>query len=363
MQVCHVQCAAARRIVDLVGQEGNAWETHMPGRGPEHRDGTDVNLVLEGGGVKGIGIIGAVLALDEAGFRFRRVAGTSAGAIAAALVAANIAAGASLADVKDQIGSVDYRRFTEGHTGRIGQFKSLVTKLGMFPGDYLVAWLGGILDDLGVTKFGDLRRDGLGDVFPYSLVVHTADITRGRLVRLPHDYSHYGKDPDEERIVDAVRASMAIPFFFEPVRVDFEEDTDGGPRVSAKATWVDGGLLSNFPMETFNDLQNGVVVDAWNTIGVKLSDKVVSQKPLDPTDGVVEELHQILKTLLDNSNRYFVPPDKQRGTIFVDSAGIDTTDFDLTVEQQETLFGNGQQAARDWLLELAKFAPTPTAHA
>ncbi|HTU96649.1 MAG TPA: patatin-like phospholipase family protein, partial [Solirubrobacteraceae bacterium] len=46
------------------------------------------DLALEGGGVKGIGIVGAVSALAEAGYRFQRVAGTSAGAIAAALIAA-----------------------------------------------------------------------------------------------------------------------------------------------------------------------------------------------------------------------------------------------------------------------------------
>jgi NTE family protein len=332
----------------------------MPGQAPAHGDGHDVNLVLEGGGVKGIAIIGAVLALDDAGFRFRRVAGTSAGAIAAALVAANIAAGAPLSGVKDQIASVDFRKFTEGHS-KLGQVRSLVTNLGMFSGDYLVNWLGAILDDLGVTKFGDLKHADLGDVYPYSLVVHTADITRGRLVRLPRDYAHYSRDPDNELIVDAVRASMAIPFFFEPVHVDFQIADDGAAPTSARATWVDGGLLSNFPMETFNDLQNGVVVDDWHTIGVKLSDKAVVHEPIDQTDGVIEELRQIAKTLLDNSNRYFVPPDKQRGTIFVDSAGISTTNFDLTVDQQQLLFDNGQQAAREWLLELAKFAsPSPT---
>lgn len=331
----------------------------MPDRGPDHHDDNDVNLVLEGGGVKGIGIIGAVLALDEAGFRFRRVAGTSAGAIAAALVAANIAAGKPLSNVKEQIASVDFRKFTESHPSKFGQVRSLVTKLGMFSGDYLVDWLGAILNELRVTKFGDLKHPDLGDVFPYSLVVHTADITRGRLVRLPRDYAQYSRDPDDELIVDAVRASMAIPFFFEPVHVEFQTDDDGAASTTASATWVDGGLLSNFPMETFNDLQNGVVVDDWNTIGVKLSDKLVAHKPVDQTDGVIDELRQIARTLLDNSNRYFVPPDKQRGTIFVDSAGISTTNFDLTVDQQQLLFDNGQQAARAWLVELAKFQSAP----
>jgi NTE family protein len=46
------------------------------------------DLVLAGGGVKGIGHAGAVAKLREAGYEFPRVAGTSAGAIVGAMVAA-----------------------------------------------------------------------------------------------------------------------------------------------------------------------------------------------------------------------------------------------------------------------------------
>lgn len=46
----------------------------------------DVDLVLKGGGVKGIGLVGAYSALQEAGYSFRRIAGTSAGAILVAAV-------------------------------------------------------------------------------------------------------------------------------------------------------------------------------------------------------------------------------------------------------------------------------------
>ena len=46
------------------------------------------DLVLEGGGVKGIALVGAISVLEERGYQFRRVAGTSAGAIVGALVAA-----------------------------------------------------------------------------------------------------------------------------------------------------------------------------------------------------------------------------------------------------------------------------------
>ena len=55
-----------------------------------------VDLVCEGGGVKGIGLAGAYSVLEEHGYRPNNVAGTSAGAITAAL----IAAGYSSAELK-----------------------------------------------------------------------------------------------------------------------------------------------------------------------------------------------------------------------------------------------------------------------
>jgi NTE family protein len=54
--------------------------------GPEE---TRVDLVFEGGGVKGLGLAGALLELDARGYQPQCVAGTSAGAITAALVAAD----------------------------------------------------------------------------------------------------------------------------------------------------------------------------------------------------------------------------------------------------------------------------------
>ena len=50
------------------------------------------DLVLEGGGVKGLGLVGAVLHLMREGYTFPRVAGTSAGSIVAAFLAAGATA-------------------------------------------------------------------------------------------------------------------------------------------------------------------------------------------------------------------------------------------------------------------------------
>ena len=51
-----------------------------------------VDLVMEGGGVKGIALAGALEVLEERGYRVNRVAGSSAGAIAGALAASGVSA-------------------------------------------------------------------------------------------------------------------------------------------------------------------------------------------------------------------------------------------------------------------------------
>ncbi len=51
-----------------------------------------VDLVFEGGGVKGLGLVGALSVLEEKGYEPQSVAGTSAGGLLAALLAAGYTA-------------------------------------------------------------------------------------------------------------------------------------------------------------------------------------------------------------------------------------------------------------------------------
>lgn len=46
------------------------------------------DAVFEGGGVKGIGLVGAAYEIEKAEYEFENLAGTSAGAIVASLLAA-----------------------------------------------------------------------------------------------------------------------------------------------------------------------------------------------------------------------------------------------------------------------------------
>lgn len=323
--------------------------------------GKPADLVLEGGGVKGIGLAGAVLTLDQAGYRFQRVAGTSAGAIAAAIIAALNKTGKPLSKLQGYLQEVKFKEFmAKGHLraalGGLGDAQQLVLHMGLYDGDYLIDWLGGVLSDIGITYFGDLRLDDPGadatwtDRQRYSLVVHTSDITRGKLVRLPWDYVNYGLDADHQRIVDAVRASMSIPFFFTPVHVRATAVTSPPADEKANAgqvTWVDGGLLDNFPVDVFKRRDGAKA--RWPTIGIMLSARQTSIENVYGSGDVASEAIACLQTVLDNAGRYYVPPDKAKHTIFIDNAGIKATDFAITPEQQKTLFENGQNAARNWL--------------
>ncbi|HEX3824440.1 MAG TPA: patatin-like phospholipase family protein [Mycobacteriales bacterium] len=315
------------------------------------------DLVLEGGGVKGIGLVGAVITLSEAGWSFPRVAGTSAGAICAALVAALQEAGKPMSDLNSIMATIDYGEFMQGdwaerHLGKAGQLGHLAIHGGMYSGDYLVEWLGQALETIGITTFGQLRMADPDSSLPpadrYRLVVHTADITRNKLVRLPWDYPEYGVTVDDTRIVDAVRASMSIPFFFMPVRFNAPAHDDGVDNFAAgEVTWVDGGLLSNFPIEVF-DRSDGAP-SRWPTIGVKLS--AASPTPIvehNPDDALGEAVGCV-RTALDNANRFYVAPDKAQRTIFVDTFNLSATDFHLTPADQQRLFASGAAAANVYL--------------
>jgi NTE family protein len=310
------------------------------------------DLVLEGGGVKGLGLVGAVLELAEAGYAFRRVAGASAGAIVATLIAALQAKGRPIADLQPILGTIKYTEFESGDSplARVASGLRLLAHEGLYTGGYLRTWLGDQLREIGVSTFGDLAitDDRLPPECRYSLVLMVSDITRGKSVRLPWQYSEYGLPADDQSLVDAVRSSMSIPFFFTPERIDAKAAVVDGQRVAAQTcTWVDGGLLDNFPVDVFAIDAGNPVPGRWPTIGVKLSAR--GPRPPHDTDGVLGEAKAILETLVDNADRYYVSPADAQRTIFVDHGNVNTTDFGITRPQQDMLLANGRAAAQAWL--------------
>jgi len=353
---------------------------------PAHRRQLRADLALEGGGVKGIGLAGAVLVLDEAGYSFARVAGTSAGAIAACLVASISRAGKPMTALRTYLDQLDFAKFMpEGkihhfldHLGGTVQDADdaaiLTRRIGLYPGTYLAQWLQPILGELGVQTFADLKVDQSADPgmsLPpnrrYRLVVHTSDITRGELVQLPWDYGYYGLPADEQDVVGAVRASMSIPFFFEPVAIEAKEATidvvmpDGSSirqhYDAGTVTWTDGGMLRNFPIGAFDRVDGQP--PRWPTIGIKLSSLQTNFAATEACGTALSVAIRAVQTMMNEWDRYNVEETTAARTIFVDNAGLTATQFDLTTEQQNELFINGVRAATQFITEMSHAGGVP----
>ena len=317
------------------------------------------DLVLEGGGVKGVALVGAISGLVDAGYQFGRIAGTSAGAIVGSVVAAMTAYGEPLTRLPDVLGSLDLAQLADrarpgqllspviGHRlGRtVADALSVVAESAAFRGDRLEIWLHGILKDFGVVTFGDLRLDDPdvceSDGGDYRLIVMASDLTRKRLARLPWDYDVYRLHPDEQFVARAVRASAASPFVFRPVELP-------GPR--GTATLVDGGLLSNFPIDVFD--RHDEKPRRWPTIGIRLDARADGTEPehLHSIEGPVALGLAVIETAIEgNQAEHLMSLANQARSIRVPADGIGTFDFALTAAQRTTLYDNGYNAARDFV--------------
>ena len=245
--------------------------------------------------------------------------------------------------------------------------------MGLYSGDYLEEWLTPRLAGLGIRTFADLRLPGddPGKSLPpghdYRLLVHTSDITRAELVRLPWDYPIYGWKPDEKDVVEAVRASMSIPFFFDPVTftartADIDVPTPDGGSVrqhfeGGTVTWVDGGMLRNFPIDAFDRADGGAA--RWPTIGIKLSSLQTTFPATQACENTIAEGVRCLRTMMNEWDAYSVDAATAGRTIFIDNAGLTATDFDLTQAQQDLLFVNGVNAATEFVIEMAADGHVP----
>jgi NTE family protein len=298
-----------------------------------------VDLVCEGGGVRGIGLVGAVDALAAAaaaGYEFPRVAGASAGAIVASLVAALQAAGEPLTWLAEVMRTIDHRKFLDrnliGHVPLIGGGLSLLVSDGVYRGAYLEQLLAGLLGDLGMRTFGDLRTEEEPEQFAWSLVVIASDLSRRRLVRIPRGPRLLWHRPG--RLLGGTRGARLVG---DSVRV---RARSGGWRYLGRR-W----LLSNFPVELF-DRSDGQ--PRWPTFGIRLSARP-GIPPTHPVHGPVSLGIAAIETLVSNQDDACSDDAcTVRRTIFV-RTDLSPIDFDITAEQREALYQRGLQAGQQFL--------------
>ena len=298
------------------------------------------DLVLGGGGVRGIAHLGALTALEEADHDVVRVAGASAGAIAGAFAVAGVGAGT----LRELLEELDLTRFALADVAvRLREQRGLQRLLSRITDRTTdpTAWLTEILDGQGITTFGDLRVEEVDDDAPieqrYRLVVRCLDILNRRIVRLPWDYARYDLDPDAQPVAEAVRASMSIPFVYDPVRI-------GNRDTGAQALLIDGGLTSGFPVGVLD--RAGGRPARWPTFGIRLLPRAPAEAKLP--DSAFELARMVVDTLLDTSDQLApdTPCDELR-TVRVDLSEVRSLDLDA--DEEYDLFSDGYEAMRDFL--------------
>jgi NTE family protein len=272
-------------------------------------------------------------------------------------VAAFLAAGVSEAQFADMMKRLEYPEVPDRAPPKIplvSEGISLLRKRGAYEGDYVHDFVRRELAELGVTTFADLGVDDPdADLAPdhrYRLVVMATDVTHGRLLRLPWDYPKLNLDPDAQLVADAVRASISIPLYFEPVTL-----RDG--ETGEETTLVDGGILSNFPIEIF-DRTDGAH-PRWPTFGVRvLPDLPSGFAHLVPGTGLsalppLRLLEQVVATaIVGHDQTYLNRPCVALRAIVVNTDAVGVVQFDAPAELRAEVVANGEQAAkgflRDW---------------
>jgi NTE family protein len=288
--------------------------------------------VFSGGGVKGIAFAGSIAAAEEAGYTdWVRLAGTSAGAIAAMA----LAVGYDAEGIRQALETTDYGKIGET-TSLPGRLINLVRERGLTRGSGLREWIDGLLDAAPrpARVFGELEG---------RLQVIGCELAHSRLVVFPDDVALYEDErgnplePSEFPIAEAVRISAGYPYFFPPVEL---RDRATGKQ----GMLVDGGVASAFPVFLFDRPR-----PRHPTWGFRLYAGVGAERPayreIDGLDWPLEMAWGILDTAMNAFDTRDLLSFGDR-VVSIPTGDVETLDFSLSAEEREHLHRSGYEAAR-----------------
>ncbi len=208
------------------------------------------NLVMEGGGIRGIAYGGALQVLQERGVldSIRRVGGTSAGAIQAAL----LAVGYSPQEIVEVLQRTPVQRLNDGRLIFLGGGTRLLRQYGWYRGNQLTKYLTELVE--AKTGSPDLTLAELHALAQQQPARYRDLYTTGtNLTRQRAEVFSYETHPTM-RVADAVRVSMSIPLYFRAVLLDSLNHVVRGKPAPGQPVQVliDGGLLANYPVDMFD---------------------------------------------------------------------------------------------------------------
>ena len=191
------------------------------------------------------------------------------------------------------------------------------------------------------------------------LVIVSSDITHEIKVEFPGMHKMYWGADYSISPAKYVRASMSVPFFFKPFRIDF----DAGQRLTIEKEWlkymkvqkklepcallVDGGMLSNFPINVFYNVN--IPVPRLPTMGIKLEyEDDSAPKAIKSLMGFGGKLVSTMRFFYDRD--FILKHDMYQKTVrSIDTGKIHWLNFNLNDEQKIELFYRGALAATIFL--------------
>ncbi len=365
------------------------------------------DLVFEGGGAKGMVFVGALEAFEGAELTFRRLLGTSAGAITATLLAAGYDSremGAALDEEEDGrpifelfmgtpgpfteeevrqsnlaqfLGSISVpympgfverrvvkvlcRKFAT--EPRYSHVYSAVESGGLYTAERFANWIEQKLN-AGLWKgeprnFGSMNLREFFSATSVELTMVASDTTAGRVLVLNHNTA-----PDLP-VTQAVRMSMSIPFVWPEV----EWLKEWGPYRGAEMAGhliVDGGMLSNFPIELFVSKAPHVVSvmgeggegGEGRVLGLLIDESLpVNGAPAVDQNGTGGRLRNTqtakrIRRLVDTMTQAHdkaVLEGLEDNVVRLPAAGYGTTEFGMSPERRGALVGAGREAMAAYL--------------
>jgi NTE family protein len=284
------------------------------------------DAVFEGGGTRGIAFVGAIEAMEEEEVEWQRLAGTSAGAVIAAL----LASGYKSYEIRKHLSDLDLLKL-RGRTFMnqipiFGTLLELMFNLGIYKNDYLETWVDSLLSKKGIQTFADLP-DG-------KLKIIASDVSNGQMLILPDDLIRYRLTPGDLKVSTAVMMSASIPFFYRPV-IWKSKDRN-------KSYILDGGLLSNFPIWIF-DTDN----PRFPTFGFRFVKDKVNINAVIPTP--LHLFKNIFKTMLQAHDLRHLNEEAKERTIQIPTGNINATDFNLNKDEIDFLYHSGYTSTKKFL--------------
>lgn len=316
------------------------------------------NLVFEGGGVKGIAYVGAMQVLEESGISqdIVRVGGTSAGAINAVLVGLNY----TPEETKEILARLDFKNFLDDSWGVVRDTNRLLTEYGWHKGDYFRTWLAGVIGAKTgnpESTFTEINDKKAGSHFRDMYFIGTNLSTRFSEV---FSFKHTPR----MCVADAARISMSIPLFF------------AAKRSVRGDVYVDGGVLDNYPIKLFDRekyveeaahrsspgyyaAHNAKLTQAGKTISPYVYNKetlgfrldsgeeiAVFRDQAEPAHHKIDDFFSyawsLVNTFMESQENQHLHSDDWQRTIYIDTLGVKTTDFDLDDERKNTLLESGR---------------------